>query len=367
METEVKNMNAEDSGKKKKRKIAAIVAAVLILAAIPAGVYAYRAANGLGGPFAGIIGDKTAEGTEETETRGPRDFRGEDMTPPEGEPPEGFGGERPEGGPGQNGHMGPGQGGQNGPMGQNGQAAGTSAEPLEIKTSSLTENSAEALSADMANAQTIVMSEENSKVKIDAAGTYIVTGSCADGSITVKKGTTGVVLILRDLDLTSSSSATLSLNKGTETRVIVEGTVKLTDAEDIANEDSDDFDGAVIKAKAGSSSVLTGTGTLYVNGVCKHGIKVSDLEEDDIADGYSEASFIVDGATIIIDAADDGMNSGTDLTIKSGNITVRAEDDGIKADYILTIGEEGTAGPTINVEKAGEAIEGAVINIYSGD
>ena len=250
-----------------------------------------------------------------------------------------------------------------------GQSTASYAEsPSEIALSELANNSAEALTADYANAETIVMSDENSSVKIGSAGTYIVTGSCADGSITVKKGTTGVVLVLRDLELTSTESAALSLNKGSEVKIVVEGTVSLTDAEDIANEESDDFDGAAVKAKAGSSVVLTGSGTLNVNGSCKHGIKVSSLDEDDIADGYSEASFIVDGdLTINVSAAEDGMNSGTDLTIKSGTVNVSAGDDGIKADYILTIGGEGAEGPTINVEQSVEGLEGAVVNILSGD
>ena len=38
---------------------------------------------------------------------------------------------------------------------------------------------------------------------INEAGTYTVSGSCADGSITVKKGTTGVTLVLDGLTLTS--------------------------------------------------------------------------------------------------------------------------------------------------------------------
>ncbi|MBO4881733.1 MAG: carbohydrate-binding domain-containing protein [Firmicutes bacterium] len=245
--------------------------------------------------------------------------------------------------------------------------AQTADSPSEIQTSDLTSNSAEDLTADYANAETIVMSEENSEVTIKEAGTYIVTGSASDGSIKVKKGTTGVVLILKDLTLTSTTGATLSLNKGTETKIIIEGTVTLTDAEDIANEETDDFDGAAIKAKAGSSTVLTGTGTLNVNGNAKNGIKVSGTDADDTADGYGDASFLIDGSlTVNVTAANDGINSGTDLTIKSGTINVSAGDDGIKADYILTIGEEGTAGPTINIKKSAEGLEGATINICSG-
>ena len=258
-------------------------------------------------------------------------------------------------------------GGQmHGPMNQMGTAQ-TAEEASEIQTSVLVSNSAEELKADYANAETIVMSDSNNEVTIKESGTYIVTGTCSDGNIKVKKGTEGVVLILKDLDLTSTTGATLSLNKGTETKVIIEGTVTLTDAEDTADEELDTYDGAAIKAKAGSSTVLTGTGTLNVNGSAEHGIKVSGTDADDTADGYGDASFVIDGSlTVNVTAAEDGINSGTDLTIKSGKITVSAGDDGIKADYILTIGEDGAAGPTINVTKSGEGLEGAVVNIYSG-
>jgi hypothetical protein len=252
--------------------------------------------------------------------------------------------------------------------GQMGSSAQQASEASEIQTSGLTSNSAEELTADYSNAETIVMSDENNQVTIKESGTYIVTGTCSDGNITVKKGTQDVVLILKDLDLTSTTGAALSLNKGTETKVVIEGNVTLTDAEDLADEETDDFDGAVIKAKAGSSTVLTGTGTLNVNGNCKNGIKVSGTDADDTADGYGDASFVIDGSlTINVTAANDGINSGTDLTIKSGTITVAAGDDGIKADYILTIGEEGTDGPVINITKSAEGLEGAVVNIYSGD
>jgi hypothetical protein len=292
--------------------------------------------------------------------------------------PGGFGGHM-NGGPGQrmemNGQMPDFQNGEmpqmGGPMGgfQGGMTGAQTADsPSEIVESANTSNSAESLTADTANATTIVVSDSNSDIKIKESGTYIITGSASDGNITVKKGVTGVVLVLKDLSLTSSTGATLSINKGSEVKVVVEGTVTLTDAEDIANEESDDYDGAAIKVKAGASAVITGTGTLNVNGNCEHGIKVSSLDEDDIAEGYGEASLIIEGSVKInVTAAEDGVNSGSDLTIKSGSVTVSAGDDGIKSDYILTIGEDGTDGPTVNVKKSSEGLEGAIVNIFSGD
>ena len=273
-------------------------------------------------------------------------------------------GEMPSQADGMQGGM-PGQrgGGMQGQMG----GAQSASEPTVIQTSSKLSNSAESLGADTANAVTVVVSESNSDIKIKESGTYIITGSASNGNITVKKGTTGVVLVLKDLDLTSRTGATLSINKGSEVKIIAEGSVKLTDAESLADEDTDDFGGAAIKVKAGASVALTGSGTLIVNCSCKNGIKVSDLDDDDIADGYGEASLIIEGGLKLnVTAANDGINSGSDLYIKSGTVTVSAGDDGIKSDYILTIGMEGGSGPTVNIKNSEEGLEGATVNINSG-
>ena len=254
---------------------------------------------------------------------------------------------------GQMGQMGGMPGGQ---MQQNVQSAG-SAGTLVTGT---TINSAASLTADYANATTITMSDENNTVKIKEAGTYLITGACADGSITVTKGTTGVVLVLKDLDLTSTTGATLSINKGAEAKIVVTGSVTLTDAEDASLEDvSEDFDGAALKVKSGASAYLTGTGTLTVNGSTKNGVKVSANEED------GNGSLVIDGATVHVTAVNDGFNAEYDLAILSGAVTVSAGDDGIHADRVLTIGSESTS-PTVTVSKSTEGIEATVVNIAGG-
>ena len=228
-----------------------------------------------------------------------------------------------------------------------------------------TTNAASSLQADETNATRITMTDENNTVKISESGTYVISGTCTDGNITVKKNTTGVVLILKDLDLTSKTGATLSVNKGATAKIIVSGSVKLTDAENPDDENSADadvadaFDGAAIKIKDGANACITGNGTLTLNGVAKNGIKVSGDSED----GYG--SLVIDGATIQITAANDGINASYDLAILSGNITVSAGDDGIHAERILTIGAEGSS-PTVTVSKSYEGIEATVVNIAGG-
>ena len=233
--------------------------------------------------------------------------------------------------------------------------------PSEI-TEGTTTNSAADLEADLDNATYVTMTDDDSQVKITSSGTYVVSGSSADGNITVKKGTTGVVLVLDDLDLTSTTGAAVSVNKEAEVKIVIAGEVVLTDAENPDDEYSEDadvadaYDGAALKAKANSQVYVTGDGTLTINGNAKNGIKAGD-----------DSSLIFDGVTVNITAANDGINGNYDVSLLSGNFTIAAGDDAIHADHILTVGEEDGTGPVIRVTESNEGLEGTVVNVYGGD
>ena len=238
---------------------------------------------------------------------------------------------------------------------------GTSDTASEIVSGTVT-NSAANLEADYDNATYISVTDDESQVVITSSGTYVVTGSSSDGNITVKKGTTGVVLVLDNLDLTSTTGATVSINKEAEVKIIISGNVVLTDNENPDDENSTDeevadaFDGAALKAKANSQVYVTGDGTLTINGNAKNGIK-----------GGDESSLIFDGVTVNINAVNDGINGNYDVTLLSGTFTIAAGDDAIHADHILTIGSEDGTGPVINVTSSTEGLEATVINVYGGN
>ena len=223
-------------------------------------------------------------------------------------------------------------------------------------------NSAAELEADYENATYITVSDDENDIKITSSGTYVVSGTCSDGNITVKKGTTGVVLVLEDLDLTSTTGATVSVNKEAEVKIIISGSVVLTDNENPDDEYSSDadvadaYDGAALKAKANSSVYVTGDGTLTINGNAKNGVKAGD-----------DSSIIFDGVTVNITAVNDGINGNYDVSLLSGTFNIAAGDDAIHADHILSIGSEDGTGPTIKVTKSTEGLEGTVVNIYGGD
>lgn len=242
------------------------------------------------------------------------------------------------------------------------QTALSSADSATEVVSGTMTNSAASLEADYANATYITVTDDDSQVTIKSSGTYVVTGSSSDGNITVKKGTTGVVLVLDDLDLTSTTGATVSVNKEAEVKIIISGTVTLTDNENPDDENSTDeavadaFDGAALKAKANSQVYVTGDGTLIIYGNAKNGVKAGD-----------DSSLIFDGVTVNIDAVNDGINGNYDVSLLSGSFTIAAGDDAIHADHILSIGNTDGTGPTIRVTESNEGLEGTVVNIYGGD
>ncbi len=264
--------------------------------------------------------------------------------------------------PRMNGNMPNGQQPQmNGSIPNNQQNASSSGSASEVVSGTMT-NSAADLEADYDNATYITVSDDNNDIKITSSGTYVVSGTSSDGNITVKKGTTGVVLVLDDLDLTSTTGATVSINKEAEVKVIISGDVVLTDNENPDDEYSTDadvadaYDGAALKAKANSQVYVTGDGTLTINGNAKNGIKAGD-----------DSSLIFDDVTVNITATNDGINGNYDVTLLSGSFNISAGDDAIHADHILTVGSEDGTGPTVKITKSNEGLEGTVVNVLGGD
>lgn len=209
---------------------------------------------------------------------------------------------------------------------------------------------------------------DGTALTIKGSGTYVVSGSCSDGSITVKKGTVGVTLVLNGLDLTSASTAPIACNKSSEVILIVaQGTVNtLTDSaqnNDDNYPDNELAENAVIKCKDGSNVVLSGSGTLNIVANGKNGIKSGATTETE-----GEASLTIKELTLNINASvNDAINAEQLLNVESGTLTITAADDGIHCDLIMNVGADGTTGPTIKITDCYEGLEAATLNIYSGN
>ncbi len=194
---------------------------------------------------------------------------------------------------------------------------------------------------------------EGTALTIEAEGTYVLKGSCTDGSVKVKKKTKNVVIVLDGLTLTSQTTAPICVNKTAEAEIIAAAGTENTLADTAANASSDNADAekAVIKAKEGSTLTLSGSGTVNVSANGKNGIK-----------GGATTALTVKEQNLNITSLDNALASDGSVTIDSGNIHIKStEGDGIKS--TPDDGDTDSAGTitlnggTVTVEQAVDGIQ----------
>lgn len=205
---------------------------------------------------------------------------------------------------------------------------------------------------------------DGTALTITDAGTYVLSGSCTDGSVTVEKGVDGVTLVLNGLTLTSETTAPIVCGKGSEVTIEAAAGTENTLSDTESNNDESgnaDAENAVIKCKDGSQIMLCGAGTLHVQANGKNGVKSGATTED------GEASLTIRDLTLTIDApVNDAVNAEAALDVESGTLTLSAGDDALHCDYALNVGAEGTDGPSVTVTSCYEGLEGAAVNVFSG-
>lgn len=157
---------------------------------------------------------------------------------------------------------------------------------------------------------------DGTDVSITAAGTYVFSGDCDNGSITVKKGVTGVTIVLNGLTLTNDDSAAITLNKTAEASLIAAAGTTNT----VADTEGSSDENAAVKVKSGAALAIGGMGTLTVCGNAKNGIK-----------GAADAVITVAEGKLNINAADDGLSCDDELNITGGTLSITAGGDAVKA------------------------------------
>lgn len=157
---------------------------------------------------------------------------------------------------------------------------------------------------------------DGTDVSITAAGTYVFSGDCDNGSITVKKGVTGVTIVLNGLTLTNDDSAAITLNKTAEASLIAAAGTTNT----VADTEGSSDENAAVKVKSGAALAIGGKGTLTVDGNAKNGIK-----------GAADAVITVAEVKLNINAADDGLSCDDELNITGGTLSITAGGDAVKA------------------------------------
>lgn len=192
---------------------------------------------------------------------------------------------------------------------------------------------------------------DGTDVSITAAGTYVFSGDCDNGSITVKKGVTGVTIVLNGLTLTNDDSAAITLNKTAEASLIAAAGTTNT----VADTEGSNDENAAVKVKSGATLAIGGTGTLTVDGNAKNGIK-----------GSSDAVITVAEVKLSINAADDGLSCDDELNITGGTLNITAGGDAVKASPdtddtenpdTTSLGNVTISGGTLTLNATGDGVQ----------
>lgn len=190
---------------------------------------------------------------------------------------------------------------------------------------------------------------DGTDVSITAAGTYVFSGDCDNGSITVKKGVTGVTIVLNGLTLTNDDSAAITLNKTAEASLIAAAGTTNT----VADTEGSNDENAAIKVKSGAALAIGGKGTLTVDGNAKNGIK-----------GATDAVITVAEVKLNINAVDDGLSCDDELNITGGTLSITAGGDAVKASPdtgenpdTTSLGNVTISGGTLTLSAAADGIQ----------
>ena len=227
---------------------------------------------------------------------------------------------------------------------------------------------------DTTNAKKITL-EDGKDVTIDAAGTYVITGSAKNSTVIVNASAdAGVHLVFDNVSITNTNKpAVYTVNaKNVYVTTTQNSTNNLKVTGEFTEDNGDDID-AVIFAK--TNITLNGLGTLNIdssaNGVASNNdLKVTGgtYNVNTTKHGFKALNSIrVADGTFNINATKDGFHSENedDLTkgyvyIAGGNFTINSEDDGIQGTTITEID-----GGTFDINSV-EGIEGTYVQINDG-
>lgn len=142
---------------------------------------------------------------------------------------------------------------------------------------------------------------ENTALTITKSGTYAVSGSCANGSITVKKDVKDVNLVLDGLTLSADDTTPISIHKSSAVNLIIKENTDnyLSDTEKNNDEITAGAENAVIQCKDGTQVVISDSSS--ISDYAKPCVNWAGHHE--IMTGNDKGSFLPDGTATIAETA----------------------------------------------------------------
>jgi len=170
---------------------------------------------------------------------------------------------------------------------------------------------------------------DGNQIKITAGGDFTLTGTLADGNITISTKEK-VKLRLGGAKITSSSSPCIFVEAADKAYIT------LTDATENILVAENSEDGAIYSKE---NLEIKGDGSLKIESKAGHGIKASD-------------NLNIENGIITINASSDGIHINDTFKMTDGKLDITAIGDGIDCESIVNI----SAG-TINIETNGTPVE----------
>ena len=187
------------------------------------------------------------------------------------------------------------------------------------------------------------ISANGTAVTVSAEGTYVLSGVCEDGSITVNAPKDHKIqLVLNGLTLTSKTGAPLAIRQADKVFLtLAEGSDNTLS--DCKNPTDTSANGAVFSKE---DLAVNGSGKLHVVGKYKHGI----VSKDDL---------VITGGTVTVDAASTGIDGKDCVSITGGTVTVKAGKNGIRATNgdDPALGYVWIGGGTVEIEAESDGLE----------
>lgn len=156
---------------------------------------------------------------------------------------------------------------------------------------------------------------ETGSLTISTSGTYHLTGTLADGAVTINASTSEVRLILDNVSIKNSNGPAIYCIEAEDLVIETVGENYLEDGAKYATNYDEDATGTIYSK---ADLAFQGTGTLNVTANYQDGI----VGKDDIKFNSGE---------YIISAADDGIRGKDSVYVVDGKFTISAKGDGIKS------------------------------------
>lgn len=192
---------------------------------------------------------------------------------------------------------------------------------------------------------------DGSTVTISTDGTYVVSGTLADGQIVVNLpgDDDKAQIVLDSVTIHNEDGPAIQIDQADKIFLtLADGSTNvLSDGASYALAEGEDEPYAALYSK--DDLTINGSGALEVTGSYRHGIASKD-------------DTVITGGTITVTSAEDAVHGNDAIKIGGGDITVNAGDDAFHSEYLFYI-----ADGTVDVESCVEGYEAEKIFVHGGE